>query len=221
MNAARASFALSALALFVALGGGAVALQGKNSVNSGDIKDNTVKGKDVKAKTLEGKDFADDTIGAVKLKADTLTGDEIDEGSLSLPGLQRGAGEVVLDGGSSPLFDEVVVAETPAGPVEVNCSGAPTLEFTNETGADATVIGQNRAIVFEDDGVPGNGAVGMYHDELPDGNAEHVSLNGPGGLGWAELAAVAGDTVVVAEARVFAGASGCEYVTRVEYSPAA
>lgn len=38
MSSARASLALSALALFLALGGGAVALQGKNSVNSGDIE---------------------------------------------------------------------------------------------------------------------------------------------------------------------------------------
>lgn len=43
------------LALFVALGGtAAVALPGTNTVNSGDIKNNSVKGKDVNEKSLKG-----------------------------------------------------------------------------------------------------------------------------------------------------------------------
>jgi len=93
MNAARASLALSALALFLALGGGAVALQGKNSVNSGDIKAGAVKSSDVKDDALKRADIKDDAIASPQLDdgavaaadvaPDGLTGDVVDESTLA------------------------------------------------------------------------------------------------------------------------------------------
>ena len=82
MSSARASLALSALALFLALGGGAVALQGKNSVNSGDIKNGAVKGEDVKSDTLRSSDIDNGTLRGVDVEDDSIGGDEIDETSL-------------------------------------------------------------------------------------------------------------------------------------------
>ena len=48
-----AALVISLIALFVAIGGVAGALPGKNTVNSGDIKNNKVTGKDVNEKTLK------------------------------------------------------------------------------------------------------------------------------------------------------------------------
>ncbi len=42
-------YIVSTLALFLALTGGAFALQGKNTVDSGDIKKNNVKSSDIKS----------------------------------------------------------------------------------------------------------------------------------------------------------------------------
>jgi hypothetical protein len=68
-----ASLVISIIALFVALTGGAVALQGKNSVDSGDIKKNGVKSSDIKSPNgVKSGDVANDK----------LSGDDIDESSL-------------------------------------------------------------------------------------------------------------------------------------------
>ena len=44
---------LSVVALFAALSGAAIALPGKNTVDSGDVKKNSLKGKDIKESTLK------------------------------------------------------------------------------------------------------------------------------------------------------------------------
>lgn len=43
---------IALIALFAALSGAAIALPGKNTVDSGDVKKNTLKGKDIKESTL-------------------------------------------------------------------------------------------------------------------------------------------------------------------------
>ncbi len=63
---------VSIVALVAALAGSALALPGKNSVTSNDIKKNSVKSKTVKDKSLLGKDVKDDSI----------TGADVDESSL-------------------------------------------------------------------------------------------------------------------------------------------
>jgi hypothetical protein len=52
-NASAAALAVAVIALFVAIGGVAGALPGKNTVNSGDVKKNTLKGVDIKESTLD------------------------------------------------------------------------------------------------------------------------------------------------------------------------
>jgi hypothetical protein len=67
-------YLVSTLALFVALGGGAYALDGKNTVNSGDVKNNTLTSKDQKdGKGTKGVDVTDNS----------LKGADVDESSLS------------------------------------------------------------------------------------------------------------------------------------------
>jgi hypothetical protein len=61
-NAALAALVVAVLALFVALGGIAGALPGKNGVNSGDIKNNSIKSADVKNDALTGNDIQESTL---------------------------------------------------------------------------------------------------------------------------------------------------------------
>jgi hypothetical protein len=51
-NASMAALVVAVVALFVAIGGVAGALPGKNSVNSGVVKKNSLKGVDIKESTL-------------------------------------------------------------------------------------------------------------------------------------------------------------------------
>jgi hypothetical protein len=98
---ARVTYAnvTATVALFVALGGGAVALEGRNSVNSGDIKEGAVKSADLKNDGVKARDLAPGAIGTAEvadgallggdLASDSLTGAQIDEASLdvgTLPG---------------------------------------------------------------------------------------------------------------------------------------
>jgi hypothetical protein len=51
-HAGIAALAVAVMALFVALSGIAGAIPGKNTVNSGDVKDDSLKGTDIKESTL-------------------------------------------------------------------------------------------------------------------------------------------------------------------------
>jgi hypothetical protein len=65
--------ALAFVALLVALSGTAVALPGRNTVDSGDIKNRTIRGRDVRGNTLTGLDISERKLGKVPSagKADT------------------------------------------------------------------------------------------------------------------------------------------------------
>jgi hypothetical protein len=56
---------ISTIALFVAIGGVAGALPGKNSVDSGDIKNNQVRSKDLKDNNVKGVDVRESSLGIV------------------------------------------------------------------------------------------------------------------------------------------------------------
>ena len=63
------------VAVFIALGGTAAALPGKSTVNSGDIKNANVK----------RADLAPNAVESSKVAADSLTGADVDESSLTIP----------------------------------------------------------------------------------------------------------------------------------------
>ena len=66
------AMAVAFVALLAALSGTAIALPGKNTVDSGDIKNGQVKGKDIRGNAVTG----------AKVKADSLTGSDINESTL-------------------------------------------------------------------------------------------------------------------------------------------
>ena len=63
---------ISMLALFVALGGGAYAALGKNSVGSKQLKKNAVTTKKIKNKAVTGAKIRKKTITGSKIKSNTL-----------------------------------------------------------------------------------------------------------------------------------------------------
>jgi len=56
---------MATIAVFVALGGGAYALDGRNSVDSGDIRRNAVKSSDIARNAAKGGDVKEATLGRV------------------------------------------------------------------------------------------------------------------------------------------------------------
>jgi hypothetical protein len=71
-RAPSAPMVISCIALFVALSGSAVALQGKNTVDSGDIKPSAVKTADV----------ADQAITSTKVDANAISSSDIEDGTV-------------------------------------------------------------------------------------------------------------------------------------------
>jgi hypothetical protein len=74
------------IALFCfAIGGTAIALPGKNKVDSGDIKAKNVKTSDLADGAVTNPKLGADAVDSSKVLADSLTGGDIDESSLNLP----------------------------------------------------------------------------------------------------------------------------------------
>ncbi len=85
---------IALVALFAAISGTAAALPGTQTVNSGDIKNESVKSIDLKDgkavassdvidETLTGLDVADDTLTTQDVKDQTLTGTDVEDNSLT------------------------------------------------------------------------------------------------------------------------------------------
>jgi hypothetical protein len=74
--------ALAFIALLAALSGTAVALPGKNSVDSGDIKNKQVKGKDLANNAVAAKKVKNGSLTGADIKDDSLTGSDVNESTL-------------------------------------------------------------------------------------------------------------------------------------------
>lgn len=73
------------IALFFALTGSAYALQGKNTVDSGDIKKGQVRVSDIGKAAVTGPKIAANAVDGSKVADDSLSGDDVNEASLRLP----------------------------------------------------------------------------------------------------------------------------------------
>ena len=76
------AMAVAFVALLAALSGTAIALPGTNSVDSGDIVNNTVRGKDIRNGTVGGKDVKNGSVKSADVGDNSLTGTDIDESTL-------------------------------------------------------------------------------------------------------------------------------------------
>jgi hypothetical protein len=101
-----AALVISIIALFVAIGGVAGALPGKNTVNSGDVKKNSLKSGD--------------------LKNDGVTGADVKESTLNIPAsavTKDSFGATVASGGN------VTAATLPGTTADINGAGSFTVTF--------------------------------------------------------------------------------------------
>jgi hypothetical protein len=108
------------LALFVALGGTAGALAGKNTVDSRDIKPKSVKASDlaanavvpakIRSNAVTGAKVLDDTLGRADLGTDSVSPAELD-----LFRSSTNPGTVALTGPSGQSLGAAVTLEVPAG----------------------------------------------------------------------------------------------------------
>jgi hypothetical protein len=76
------AMAVAFIALLAALSGTAVALPGKNTVDSGDIKKNAVKSSDIAKGAVKTADLANNAVRSAKVRNNTLTGNDINESTL-------------------------------------------------------------------------------------------------------------------------------------------
>jgi hypothetical protein len=76
------AMAVAFIALLAALSGTAVALPGKNRVDSGDIKNNSVRTNDIRNGNVTTKDVKNNNLRSNDIRNNTLTGNDINEGSL-------------------------------------------------------------------------------------------------------------------------------------------
>jgi len=76
---------LGLIAIFIALGGTAIALPGRNTVDSGDIKNHQVKTRDLAKRAVTGAKLRPGSVDSSKVIDDSLTGRDVDESTLDLP----------------------------------------------------------------------------------------------------------------------------------------
>ena len=85
---------MATVAVFIALGGGAYAALGKNSVDSKQIATNAVGSKEISKRAVGASEVQDGSVGAAELAADSITTEELTDGSVD--------GGAVADGSIGP-----------------------------------------------------------------------------------------------------------------------
>jgi hypothetical protein len=168
---------IALIALFVSLGGSAVALSGSNTVFTDDITDNEVRTADVRNDTLAGgglgaTDLKPSSVGTSEVALNSLTGADVNESGLGivpnanqLDGLDssafaRGA---ISNARASALGDTAgttVITAAGYGHIELNCSpGASTvsLRYVNDTGSSRYLAESTSSDIYFSDLVPNGG----------------------------------------------------------------
>ncbi len=116
MSAKRPSHAtvVAYLALFVAIGGTAAALPGQNSVNTGDVKNETLKSQDLKnGAAVRSSDVSDDSLAAGDLAPGSVGSSEVAADSLTTTDLANDSvfnGEIGNNAVGTSEIDDLSVA---------------------------------------------------------------------------------------------------------------
>jgi hypothetical protein len=118
-NLGRANL-LGLVAIFLLLAGSAIALPGKNRVNSGDIKQGQVRTLDLHRGAVTKSKLHANAVTSAKVRNDSLTGRDIDESSLSI---EIGAGTI----GERELADRERRIVISAGELVPSVPGEPDI----------------------------------------------------------------------------------------------
>jgi hypothetical protein len=73
------ALAVAFIALLAALSGTAVALPGRNTVDSGDLKRNSVRSSDIRAGAVKTSELGANAVTSAKVRNNTVTGNDVDE----------------------------------------------------------------------------------------------------------------------------------------------
>lgn len=124
---------VAVIALFAALGGSAAALTGKNTVDSGDVINDTLKSKDLKnGIAVRTQDVADGTLNGADVDDDGLGGDDIDESSLAqVPSAASANNSSSLGGFSASSYQRRCVEGAVRGHALVDGSGTFSATYTS------------------------------------------------------------------------------------------
>jgi hypothetical protein len=167
---------LAVAALFIVLGGTAVALPGKNTVDSGDIRNKAVKTKDIAKQVVTEKKLADGAVTTPKIAPDAVTGAKADEatfqGLIKGDGRQRTTSATVDAVGFLP--QSVTLAEVPTMGVVQLIACFPE---TATSGADVRV----RLLSF-DDAQPFFGAGTVIGGANPQGTGDGTKTEQMAGM---------------------------------------
>jgi hypothetical protein len=131
---------IAGTALLFAVGGGsALALQGVNSVNSGDIRNGSVRSADVRNNGLRGVDIREGTLNCGAIPNADCSADDATEGG-GAPGTP-GGGSTTTAFSFRTSTDQTVNNLVNAGglTIDVNCTGAD-LDVVAETSVDNSTI---------------------------------------------------------------------------------
>jgi hypothetical protein len=116
------AMAVAFLALLAALSGTATALQGTNTVDSGDIRNGQVKGKDIGRNAVTGRKIKNGAVGSADVKNDALTGADVNEATLGQVPSAANAGSAGTAGVANSLASG-----------DVNTVTVPNPDFTRTT----------------------------------------------------------------------------------------
>jgi hypothetical protein len=121
------AMAVAFVALLAALSGTAVALPGKNTVDSGDIKKNAVRNADIRKNAVNGKKVKNSSLAGADVKNDSLTGNDINESTLGkVP--SAATADLANSVAASEAYREIGTAGNPsfgAGCTNAVASGTP------------------------------------------------------------------------------------------------
>jgi hypothetical protein len=194
-----ATTVIACLALFIAIGGTAAALPGRNTVNSGDVKNETLRSSDLKNEAaVQSPDVVDDTLQSQDVAPGALQSNDYDTGSVTGAAIGTNAVQEEEIGANSVGTSEITFVET--GDLQ---TGAVT---SAKIGPNAVGSFQLAHILTAEDPTPydfgdqdeGNNDY-LYGESIAAcpagstviaGGAEFVGSTGNGGVGGDELQAI-------------------------------